>query len=109
MQLPLDIVLRLINALPSSTEARIDAVEALKRNPESAIAGIVETSDGNLAFDTRRHTVGIYRRKQRRHAEATVELLKKAVAEDRERAMKLRQQVADKITRLKSAAQRPRH
>lgn len=81
VQLPLGIVLRLLNAVPPSASARTEAMDALKGSTEAVVAGIVQKPDGVLAFDTRRYTLAIYRRKQKRRAEAAMEQLKKAVQE----------------------------
>jgi len=81
VQMPLGVILRLLNALPVASPVRLEAVETLKRSPDVVVAGIVETAGGDLAFDTRRYTMAIYRRKQKRRAVAAMEQLKKAVEE----------------------------
>lgn len=79
--IPLGVILRLLNALPVASPVRLEAVETLKRSPDVVVAGIVETAGGDLAFDTRRYTLAIYRRKQKLRAAAALELLKTAVQE----------------------------
>lgn len=79
VQLPLGVVLRLLNALAPADHVRLEALDALKRSSEAVVAGIVLKPDGNLAFDTQRFSRAIYRRKQKRRAEAAMEQLKKAV------------------------------
>lgn len=81
VQMPLEVILRLLNAVPVASPVRLEAVEALKRSPDVVVTGIVETAGGDLTFDTRRYTMAIYRRKQQRRAVAAMELLKKAVQE----------------------------
>ncbi|MBK8072203.1 MAG: hypothetical protein IPK34_09390 [Ramlibacter sp.] len=79
VQLPLGVVLQLLNALAPADPARLEALNAFKRSSEAVVAGIVLKPDGNLAFDTQRYSLAIYRRKQKRRAEAAMEQLKKAV------------------------------
>lgn len=79
IELPLEVVLGLMNATPSDCPARLTALAALKGSKSASVLGVVQAADGTLAFDRQRYSVAIYRRKQKRRAEAALESVKKAV------------------------------
>lgn len=78
VSIPLEVMLRLLNALPPDSPIRDEALKSLPRERNGAIPhGIVRTPTGELAFDKQRYSVAVYRRKQARYAASLIEELGK--------------------------------
>jgi hypothetical protein len=90
VSVPVEVMLRLLNALPPDAPVREEALKALvefkdfyKGGNGAILHGIVRAPSGELVLDVQRYSVALYRRKQARGAKELMEQLAKVAEEIR--------------------------